>query len=335
MKNSDLLLSIIIISYNTQDLTLQTLDSIVKEIKNSKLLKNKTEIIAIDNHSTDKSPEFIKKFLRNSKCKYLFIANKKNLGFAKANNQGIKQSKAKFILLLNSDTIVQKSALENLIETFQKYPIRDKTAALISHQGVLDKLGILSATLLNSDSSIQKHGGSTPTLFSLFNHMLMLDKLPLIGRYLPSTQYSGRSKKGQVQELEKIRPIQQGWVCAAAVLVKKEVFNDIGLLDENFFMYGEDIEFCLRAKKHHWDIAIDPTSLISHLGSASSSSANALKGEFTAYQYIWAKHKADWQMPFLKSLLIIGAVLRIIIFDKIVKNRKKLQIYKEIIKKIS
>lgn len=323
-------LSIIIVSYNTSDLTVATINSALDDL-NQSTLKKLSEIIVIDNDSKDDSIKSIKNALKNQSIKYLIIKNKENLGFAKANNLAIKRSRSKNILLLNSDTIVKKGSLEKLVNSLEKSPAIESTAYTKSHHGELDKLGIISATLLNNDGSFQPHGGSFPTLFSLFNHMSFLDDIPIIGKLLPSTQHTGKNTRSSNN---KNKLIQQDWVGGTAVLIKKQVFDEIGLLDPNIFMYGEDIELCIRAKNHHWDIAIHPTAFITHLGSASSSSANAILGEFRGYIYIWSKHKPLWQLPIAKFILKLGAIMRIVVFGTISPHKIKKQIYIKALKEI-
>ncbi|HOI05377.1 MAG TPA: glycosyltransferase, partial [Candidatus Woesebacteria bacterium] len=95
------LLSAIIVSYNTKDLTIQALTSLLKEIKSSDLLKKKSEILLVDNHSQDGSIQAIKQFFHQAKFRdYQLIVNKKNLGFARANNQALKQAQGQYLLLL-------------------------------------------------------------------------------------------------------------------------------------------------------------------------------------------------------------------------------------------
>ncbi len=326
-------LSIIIVSFNTQQLTLQTVKSVLAELNKNSTLKAQTEVLLIDNHSTDGSVASLQKLKKQHPQLIKLVLNSKNLGFAQANNQGLKQAQGEYIFLLNSDTIVQPGALTRLLQTFKSNPIKNLTANLSSHQGELDKLGLLAATLLNQDGSIQPQGGSFPNLISLFCHMLLLDDLPLIGKVLPSTQHTGR-RFNLNKFLNHKKPVQQEWVGATALMIRKQVFTEIGLLDQNIFMYGEDVEFCLRAKHHHWDIALNPQAKVTHLGSASSSSTQALIGEIKSYLYIWSKHKPAWQMPFLKTILWLGALLRIILFDKIVKDQEKAQAYQKIIKQL-
>lgn len=324
-----MLLSVIIVSYNTWDLTQQALRSVLEQVKKSKLLDKKTEVIVIDNNSTDQSPLKLSRFA-SKEANLKLILNKQNLGFAKANNQGIKKAQGQFLFLLNSDTQLEPSTLEKLVTAFEKTPHNEATAHLSSYHNQLDNLGILAAQLKNPDGSHQPQGGSFPNLISLASHMFFLDDLPLFGQFLPSTQHTGlASKKWHHSPL-----IKQSWVAATAMMIKRQVIDEIGLLDERIFMYGEDTEFCVRATQHHWDIAIHPTAQVIHHVSASSSKAHALQGEILAYQYIWAKHKPFWQKPVLNLILRMGCFLRIFLFGTILGQKQKAQVYRQILTKL-
>jgi GT2 family glycosyltransferase len=114
------------------------------------------------------------------------------------------------------------------------------------------------------------------------------------------------------------------------MMIRKAVFSEVGLLDENIFMYGEDVEFCLRARSHHWDVAIDTQAVVTHLGSASSSSVRAIEGELKGYLYIWSKHGPLWQLPLVKLILKAGCVLRWLVFGTMAKQPEKAQAYARI-----
>jgi GT2 family glycosyltransferase len=319
-----MLLSIIIVSYNTKALTLQTLQSVFESIENSSLLKNKTEIWVVDNDSNDGTPKAVEALKADHKHLHI-ISNPHNRGFASANNQAIKEASGEYLLLLNSDTIVHEDALNQLVETMMTQPDKEETAVLERTQGKLDRLGILTCRLLNPDGTVQSQGGSFPTLITIVSHMLLLDDLPKIGKLFPSTQYTGYNHQG-----EKHEPLYQlDWVGGTAMLVKREVFAEVGPLDSNIFMYGEDIEFCMRAKNHHWDVAILSTAEITHFGSASSSSKNAIIGELKTYLYIWAKHKPLWQTPIVRLILQVGVLLRIFLFGTMIRDTQRAQIYRE------
>ncbi|HYD35486.1 MAG TPA: glycosyltransferase family 2 protein [Vitreimonas sp.] len=331
-----MLLSIIILSYNTEKLTLQTLESVIADVNASLPLKNHTEIIVVDNASRDGSVPAIKKIRKAYPKLVELIENDQNVGFPKGNNIGINASTGKYILLLNSDTIIKPGALETLVRAFERTPLNETTAYVSSHHGELDRLGIVSAQLFNEDGSVQQQGGSLPTFGALMCHMLLLDDLPIVGGWLPSTQHTGI--RGRTAEAaRKKHPadpeqtlVQEGWVGGAAMMLKREVVHEIGLLDEGIFMYGEDVEYCLRARAHHWDVAVCPAAHIIHLGSASSSSGNAIKGEFKGYLHIWRKHFSAWQFPLVRLVLQLGALLRWFIFGTMVRNPVKARVYAQL-----
>lgn len=333
MQQSSPILSIITVSYNTKDFTLQTLESAVAEIQRSPLLKDRTEIFVVDNNSSDNSPEICENYLakQTGLAGYKVFANKDNLGFAKANNQATKVAKGKYILLLNSDTITKPHSLENLVKTFEANPLDETTAHVASAGERIDRLGLLAPTLLNPDGTLQHQGGDLPSLWSIFVQMSFLDDLPLIGRFFHSTQHTGATGKQRQSssELNTTAPLKpMGWIGGTALTIRRELIDEIGMLDEAIFMYGEDVEYCLRAKQHHWDIAIDQTAQITHFGQASSSSKNAILGEMKGYRYIWSKHFPTWQMPLLKLILKFGALARMLLYT-VKAQPKAVAIYQE------
>lgn len=330
------LLSVIIVSYNTKELTLQTLQSVEKEVTSSKLLRSKTDAFVVDNASTDKSVSAIKKFAKTSKVPTTFIQNAKNLGFGAANNQAVAKSTAKYVVFLNSDTIVKKGGLEKVVSAFEQAEKHnpEATSELSSRTEILDKPGIIASTLLNQDGSIQPQGGDVPSLASLFSHMFFLDDIPILGTLLPSTQHTGLGQNAQPLANSNTHLIPMGWVGGTALFASKKMLDDIGTFDENIFMYGEDIELCMRAHRHHWDVAVHPQAKVIHLQNMSSSSKNALVGEFVGYMYIWSKHKPLWQFEFVRFFLALGALLRIALFGTIKPDRHKAAAYKEAFAKV-
>lgn len=315
-----MMLSIIIVSYNTADLTVQTIESAIQEIKNSSLLHKQTEILVVDNHSHDDSVEKLKKLTKSTQFEIKLIVNTENLGFAQANNQAVTKARGKYILFLNSDTIVQPKSLEKMVESFEANPIDEASAVLETHYGKLDRLGILSPLLLQPSGDPQLQGGAFPSLGTILTHWLMLDDLPLIGKFFPSTQ-----QKYLAQPRTPV--LQYDWVPGTAMMVRRAVIDEVGSFDQNIFMYGEDVELCMRAKAHHWDIAIQQDAPIIHLGSASAGSSRAILGEIKGYLYIWAKHKPAWQMFWLKLILWSGCVIRRLLFGTMLRQPARAQIY--------
>lgn len=319
-----MLLSVIVVSYNTAALTLQTLRSVLEDSEKSALLKDQTEIWVVDNNSSDTSVANIKALAKTTKTPIQVIENRDNKGFSSANNQAILKSQGGYVLLLNSDTIVKAGALELLVKNFIQQNDSEATSVLASYKNVIDRLGILSAQLLNTDGTLQPQGGTFPGLIALTVHMLFLDDIPVVGKWLPSTQHTGRNSRPENSHTSLVR---KDWVAGTVMMIKRAVIDEIGLLDDEIFMYGEDMEYCLRAAHHHWDCAIDLQAEIVHYGSASSSSKNAIVGEMKAYRYIWSKHKPLWQIPVARVILVLGCLLRILVFGTISHNPAKVTAY--------
>ncbi len=332
------LLSVILVSYNTASLTKKAIRAVWDDIQQSDRLRGRSEIIIVDNNSSDTSvveisalkDSLLQKSEKTPKensaaqTQIMLLAEDENTGFAAANNHGIAESSGKYILLLNSDTEVQPGALSQLIYTFQQFDPDNPDAHLASHSGELDRLGLLAASLRNPDGSYQAQGGDLPTLLSVAAQFLFFDDMPLLGRLFPSTQHTGRRHAAHADNTLE----QKGWVAATAVMTSRAVINTIGDLDEGIFMYAEDMEWCLRAQHHLWDVAIDHAAVVMHHGSASSTSATALKGEIEGLRYIWAKHKPHWQRQPLRAVLILGCMLRLLLFGTIRKDKMRYRAYR-------
>lgn len=223
-------LSIIIVSYNTKKLTLDCIDSILKE--GSKL---KVRIIVVDNGSKDGSVEELREVWRKRR-NVVLIENKENLGFSKANNQGIRMAMGEYILLLNSDTIVKKNSLLALFNFAEK----TKNA------------GVVGSRLLNPDKTIQPSCIHFPTIKNAILEY-WFGKKGLFEKYAP------RGK----------RPVEVDAVAGAAFLITPRSLKEVGLLNEEYFFYFEDIDYCRRV----WDSALKvyylPESEIIHYHGAS------------------------------------------------------------------
>jgi len=225
-------LSVIIVSYNTKKLTLDCVLSIEKE--GSSLNK---EIIVVDNGSHDGSIAAISKLRsESSKLNVRIIENKENLGFSKANNQGIKTAKGKYILLLNSDTKVKKGALD----------------ALVNFAKITPDAGVVASRLLNPDGSIQASCFHFPTIKNaIFEYWL--GRKGLFDKYAP---------KGN-------KPITVDASVAAAFLITPKALSDVGLLDERYFFYMEDLDYCRQIWKTGLKVYYLPSSEVFHYHGAS------------------------------------------------------------------
>lgn len=288
-------LSIIIVSHNTKDVLLNCIRSIYKSPDNLK-----KEIIVIDNHSTDGTVELLRNHFKDIKL----IQNQMNVGFAAANNQGATQATGEFILLLNSDTLVINDALSKLVKSAKE-----------------SQATILSCQLLNSDHTIQPQGGKLPTLFNLTAWMTFFDDLPIIKSFFPSYQIRRESYFEKDQ--------QPGWVGGTAMLINANVYHKLNGLDEDLFMYAEDVEFCYRAYQNKHQIRYFSEPRIIHLGQQSGSPQKAIIGEFQGLKHLYAKHKPSWQQTFLRLILKTGALLRVFVFGIIRGDHERKVAYQQ------
>ena len=305
------IISIIIVSYNTADITINCLRSIIAD---KGLKQNPFEIIIIDNNSHDDSLEKIRKFqnsLKIENCELKIIANKDNRGFGGANNQGIKMAKGNYILLLNSDTIILHSAISQSLDWLSSHP----------------ESSTCTAQLLNKDKTIQASGGFFPTLANIFTWCLSLDDLPLVNKIVkpihPHTPTFYTHDKFYTHDH------QQDWITGAFMLTRKSVLDITHGFDENYFMYGEELELSYRISKatkqnQVWYL-IGPQ--IIHLGGASAvNRIDPILNEYRGFISFFKKHRPSWQVPIVRLLLKINALVRFII--------KRSPMYLEICSKI-
>lgn len=216
-------LSIIVVNYNTKKMILDLIESVVNEGS-----KTSWEMIIIDNASSDGSVEAFKKI---NKDNISFIYNSDNKGYAKANNQGIKKAKGEYILLLNSDTLVKKNALGNLISFAKK----TKDA------------GVVGSRLYNSDGSLQMSCFNFPTIKNAFLEYFV-GKKGLFDKFA----HTGSN----AQEVDA--------VVGASFLITPKAKKSVGLLDERYWAYFEDIDYCRRVYKNHLKVYYLPSSEIIH-----------------------------------------------------------------------
>ncbi len=300
MKTNQIKLSIIIVSFNTAELTQKCLESVISDVTQSKTHSKSSEIFVVDNNSADDSIKIVKSLITKSSnvLPIQVIQNKENLGFAKANNQALKQARGEYILLLNSDTIVQTGALEALVNALQTTELTNKK----------NKVGLVAASLWNSDGSYQSQGGDKISLLAAKVQWLMLDDIPIIGKYLPTLQ----RRSGHPPLNQPIQPL--GWVGATALCFSRRLYEKIGGLNELIFMYAEDMEFCLRAQRAGWGSAIAHRAKIVHVGSASSNSDQAKLGEVRGMLQFWPTYFGKTSTLLLKLIFSFGSCLRFCLF---------------------
>jgi len=287
-------LSIIIVSFNTEKLTRECLESVVKHTRGITY-----EFLVMDNASYDGSIEMLQDL--SQKLPLKLIANADNIGFGAANNQGMKEAKGRYLLLLNPDTFIKDNVLGEMIKWMDENP----------------KVGISSCALKNKDGSLQGTGGYFPNLFRVFAWMFFLEDIPylskLIRPYHPmhpnSPFYKGEEffKKSQ----------ERDWLTGAYLLFRKEVLDDVGYFDRNYFMYVEEVDYAYRAKKKGWQVWFLPRWSITHYGGASGTSEFATLSEYKSLKVFYKKHYPKWQGLPLRLFLKLGALPRLLFNFKI------------------
>jgi len=195
------------------------------------------EAIVVDNASTDVSPQMVEEEFPETKL----IRNRDNEGFTKANNQGLDIARGRYLVLLNNDTISKPEAFTKAVHYLDDAP----------------RIGGAGLKLLNEDGSRQLSCRSFPGFQqALFNRYSFFTKA------FPNNPYSKRYLMTDVLD-DEIRPVD--WVSGACLVVRREVFDAIGGLDERFFMYSEDVDWCLRIWKARYQVVYLPIGEIIHL----------------------------------------------------------------------
>jgi GT2 family glycosyltransferase len=270
-------ISIIIVNYNVREFLINALYSLKKS-----LVDIEHEIFVVDNDSHDDSVSFV----RSEFPDVVVIENKINLGFAKANNIALKEAKGKFILLLNPDTLLSEDTMSEMLRFFNE----NKSVA------------VAGCKILNADGTLQLAcRRSYPTPWSSFSKLSNLSSLfpksKLFGKY--NLTYLDHNKTYEVEALS-----------GSFMMFRREVYEDIGGLDESFFMYGEDLDWFYRSHKKGWKIYyVHSTQIIHYKGeSTKKSNIDVTKVFYEAMHLFVKKH--------YKSTSLVLPILQIGIFSR-------------------
>ena len=254
-------LAILLLSWNTANLLADCLRSIP-----AGAVGLDYAIIVVDNASTDGSPDMVARDFPDVQL----IRSPENLGFARGNNLGIRAADpgTPYLLLLNSDTLVKPGALTALVRFMDAYP----------------EAGAVGPRLLRPDGTPQPYAfGGDPTLRYLLRRGL---KRLLFHRYLHDWAMN--------------ETLTVDWVSGACMLVRRAAIEQVGLLDENMFMYFEDSDWCLRMRQAGWKVYYHPQAEIVHLGGQSlKKNPQARQAYFTSLRYFYRKHYSPWTRAFL------------------------------------
>ncbi|MBM3284263.1 MAG: glycosyltransferase family 2 protein [Candidatus Aminicenantes bacterium] len=260
-------LSLILVNHNDSIHLRSCLRSLEPEARDLE-----AQVILVDNNSTDGSQAMI----RSSFPWVRLIENSENLGFARANNQGIRESRADFLLFLNPDTVVFPGALSELLDELKRRP----------------QAGAIAPRLVREDGSFQVSFGRRVSFFSE-----LLQRLLFNPYYRVVLRFFSRAREA-------------GWLSGACLLVRRKSLEDAGLFDENFFLYFEDIDLCYRLRKKGFRLILYPRATVLHAGGASTSGQKlASRLEYRHSQvYFYKKHNSR------VSCFLLRLYLRLIFF---------------------
>lgn len=272
-------LSVVIVNYQTFELTRDTVNSILQYS-----YPFSYEIYVVDNASADDSLSRLQDYFKD---KVKFIASSKNNGFAAGNNQALRAIDSDYVLLLNSDTVVWENTLENIYDYMEKHKEVGACGCRVRlENGELDKA--CKRTFPNVKNSF----------FRLF--------------HIPN---KSEDDNYNLTDLPDDEVYEIDCLTGAFMFIRKTALDEVGLLDETFFMYGEDIDLCYRIKHAGWKIIYYGKSSITHLkGASSKKQKNKLIYEFYRAMYIYYnKHHAGESSFIVNIVVYIGiAVLCIL-----------------------
>lgn len=230
-------LSIIIVSWNVRELLQNCLRSVLAETNLT------LQIIVVDSASTDGSPEMIAEQFPQVEL----VACQENVGFPGGNNLGLARANGRYILLLNPDTTVHGDALSKMVSYLQQNP----------------KVGVVAPQLLNEDGSVQSSRRRFPTLRTAFFESTWLQ--PYAPQAVLDDYFVRDVADGETAVVE--------WVMGACLMTRQEVVAQVGGLDEKYFMYSEELDYCRRIHEAGWQVVYYPQAQVTHLSGKSSEQA--------------------------------------------------------------
>ncbi|WP_420644255.1 glycosyltransferase family 2 protein [Candidatus Leptofilum sp.] len=235
MKQPDL--SIIIVSWNVRELLANCLRSVLAQTGLT------LQIIVVDSASSDGSPEMIVETFPEVEL----VACQENVGFPRGNNIGMEWANGRTILLLNPDTVVHGDALAKMVSYLDENP----------------QVGVVGPQLLNADGTVQSSRRRFPTLQTAFFESTWLQ--PYAPKSILDDYYVRDVEDGDTAVVD--------WVMGACLLMRQEVVQQVGGLDEAYFMYSEELDYCRRIHAAGWQVVYYPQAQVTHLSGKSSEQA--------------------------------------------------------------
>ncbi len=278
MKNA-IEISVVVVNYNVKDFLEQALHSVDRALQGLA-----SEIFVVDNASADGSVQMVRRRFPHVRI----IENNHNVGFSSANNQALRHARGKYVVLLNPDTIIQEDTFTKLLQFFNEHP--DAAAA--------------TPKILNPDGTFSvdcRH--SIPTPLTAFWKLIGFSKI------FPKSRIFGRYNMTFLDE-EELNQVEA--ISGSFMMIRRSVVDKVGLLDEDFFMYCEDIDYCHRINQQGGKIYYVPESQIIHYKGESTKKNNldyVITFNRSLYQFYKKHYQQKYIYPF-KWLILLGTILR-------------------------
>lgn len=272
-------LSISIVNCDNRDLLAGCLDSIYQTVQRACY-----EILVVDNGSTDGSADM----MRTRFPAIQMIENEERLGYAASHNRALRRCQGRYLLVLNDDMLVLIGAIDTMVAFMDAHP----------------DAGMVGCRLLNPDRSLQPSCRAFPNLWIMFCRSLYLDKLFPRNRWFGADYLSGWGHDA----MRKVDVIK-----GCCMLVRREVVDQVGLLDERFFMYYEETDWCYRTLQHGWKVYFTPDAQVIHFGEQSTGRQSARMALIQRQSLLWyfRKHHGGVAASIVRLLSILEISLRL------------------------
>ncbi|HOO89539.1 MAG TPA: glycosyltransferase family 2 protein [Syntrophales bacterium] len=282
-KESSVDVSICMVSFNSEKVLADCLESIYASSPSVT-----REIILVDNDSADGTVNMVRSLFPDVKL----IVNNTNIGFSKATNQALQVSRGRYLLWLNCDTIIAHDLLDVMIDFFESHP----------------SAGIVGPKVFNGDGTFQPQcRRGLPTPYAALGYFLGIDRIwpdnKRLSQYL--LRYLPEDEAHQVDA-----------VSGCCLMARREVYATIGFIDEDIFGFGEDIEWCVRARKAGWEVWYCPASSVIHLKGEGGVHAAPFRKEFAmhkAMRVFFRKHLSDHYPSYISSIVVTGIIVHLMV----------------------
>ncbi|MBU4293452.1 MAG: glycosyltransferase family 2 protein [Actinobacteria bacterium] len=285
MENKKALkLSIIIVSYNSSNLLEECLDSIFKYPCGQNY-----GVIVVDNNSSDGSQELVRKKYPGVEL----ITNTSNVGFAAANNMAIKSTDSDFILLLNSDCQVYENSLDEMLGFIER----------------ITEAAVVGPKIINSDGSIQYSCRKFPSIIDAGLHSILVNIAP----------DNPVSRKYKLADISREKPFEVDWVSGSCMLVRRQALLRTGFMDENYFMYVEDIDLCFQMWKKNWKVFYYPhAEILHHVGGSTNVGkvAASVRMQKSILYFFWKNYRKSWKILLIPPLVVVLGLRILLTFIK-------------------